>query len=113
MRKQNMDVLSTHLYTILEYCFFDNPKTKIIILDFIDFVLSSSKLRSYVEGKLLEYHTMNYKTKVNTIKHLLDAMFEEKKDKKGEEHYSMKIFSDCLSSKTTLVFSLFNCRLNE
>ena len=63
--------------------------------------------------ELLEYHTIAYQSKVEIIRHFLSGMFEEKKDKKEEDHYSIKIFSDCLSSKTNLVFSLFKCRLNE
>ena len=80
-------------------------------MNFVDFVMSSVKLRSFVEEKLQHYEDLAYPTKMKIIRHLLTEMFEDKKCSPDTVHYGMKQCMDKLSNKVALVFSLFTYRL--
>ena len=103
-----------HLSTILEYSFYEQD-SKVLVLDFIDYVVSSPKLSKYVLEKLEGYEALPYPSKMKILKYLLTAMFEEKNaggEREGQD-YGLKTYMDSLSNKVLLVFSLFNHRLQE
>ena len=57
--QDQLEMVHAHLATILEYSFYEQDSKK-LVLEFIDYVLSSSKLRKYVLEKLQDYDTMTY-----------------------------------------------------
>ena len=78
LNRESCEILEAHLPTLLEFCYFENSSLKKMTLEFVDFVISDGKLKSYVESKLPEYADMKYQSKVKIIKHLLSALFEHK-----------------------------------
>ena len=110
---QNLEILMEHLPSLIEACFFERDENKVMVLKFIDFVLDNPKIKSFVEKKLEEFPQLHYKSKVKILRDLLVQMFEKASEKNEEIPYSMKIYYDYLSSKCTLVYSLFNCHLKE
>ena len=108
--KDQVEMLKVHLATILEYSFYEVDSKK-LVLEFIDFVASSSKLRQFVLEKLKTYDTLNYQSKMKILRHLVNAMFEEKEMQKDGKDFGIKSLLEALSHKVLLVFSLFNHRL--
>ena len=105
MKKESVEILEAHLPSILECCFFENPTTRKISTDFIDYVLGDRKLEDYVREKLSDYSSLSYQMKIKVILHILASMFEKKEEGRGD--YQMKQYFDCLSRKVNLVYSLF------
>ena len=113
LNRESCEILEAHLPTLLEFCYFENSSLKKMTLEFVDFVISDGKLKSYVESKLPEYADMKYQSKVKIIKHLLSALFEHKNMNQEGQDFGMKKYFDCLSNKVNLVFSLFNLYLKS
>ena len=111
LNKESCEILVAHLATLLEFCYFENSALKKMTLDFVDFVVSDGKLKTYVESKLPEFDSMKYQSKVKIVKHLLSALFEQKNMNQEDQDFGMKKYYDCLSNKVNLVFSLFNLHL--
>ena len=111
--QEQLEMVHTNLATILEYSFFEKD-SKSLVLEFIDYVVSSPKLSQYVLEKLKGYEELGYQSKMKILRYLVTAMFEEKKSPENNgQDYGLKAFMDALSNKVILVFSLFNHRLLE
>ena len=65
MKKESVEILEAHLPSVLECCFFENPTTRKIITDFIDYVLADRKLEDYVREKLSDYPSLTYQMKIS------------------------------------------------
>ena len=113
MTLDNMDVLMTHLPSLIEACFYEREDGKIMVLKFIDFVLANPELKAFVEAKLVEFPNLHYKTKLKILRDLLVQMFDAAAEKKEEIIFPMKTYYDYLASRTGLVYSLLNCHLRE
>ena len=111
--KDQLEMVHAHLGTNLENSFYEQD-SKVLVLDFIEYVLSSSKLRQYVSEKLEIYETLTYSAKMKILKYLVASMFEERKPLKNEGNdYGQKTLMDSLSNKVILTFSLFNHRIKQ
>ena len=111
--KDQLEMVHAHLGTILEYSFYEQD-SKVLVLNFIEYVLSSPKLRQYVSEKLETYETLTYPAKMKILKYLVASMFEERKPLENEgSDYGQKTLMDSLSNKVILTFSLFNHRINQ
>ena len=62
LSKAQVDMIFCNLETILQYSYY-NQDSKKIVLQFIEFVLSKPKLKTFVEEKLKDYQEMNYQSK--------------------------------------------------
>ena len=108
--KDQTEILYHQLETLFEHSFYELD-SKEIVMNFVDFVMSKDKLRSFVEEKLEHYKDMAYPTKMKIIRHLVTEMFEDKRLGPDTEHFGMKRCMNALSNKVALVFSLFAYRL--
>ena len=67
--------------------------------------------------KIKSYETMTYLDKTKLIRHIVDQMFDERKNEeekgKEEKSYEMKTYFDALSNKVMLIYSLMNNRLKS
>ena len=109
--KEQHEILEDNLDRLLEYSFYEVDSKK-LVLEFIDYVESSQKLRQFVLEKLKNYEALSYQSKMKILRQLLTDMFEERNMEKAGDNYGLKTYMDALSNKSFLVFSLFNHRLN-
>ena len=113
LAKNQVEMLYCSMTTLLEYSYYEIDSKK-IIMNFVDFVMASSKLRAYVDEKLKDYENLAHPSKLKILRHLLTEMFDEKKElEKDCEHYGLKKSMDAVSNKISLIFSLFTYKLKE
>ena len=105
------DVLYYSLEKLLEYSFYEGPNSKPLVLDFVQFAMSDGKIRSWIEEKMKDAETIPYPTKLKMIRHVLTEMFETKKLDEGGETFVFKKYFDTLSTKVTLIFSLWTLQI--
>ena len=121
-----VEILQASLEPLMEHSYYEEDSKK-IVLEFINYVMSSKKLREFVAEKIKDYEQMNYQSKMKLIRDVLEKMFEEKKnveEKKNldaqkntdgqnqeERSYEMKKYFDALGNKIMLIYSLLNNRL--
>ena len=121
-----VEILQASLEPLMEHSYYEEDSKK-IVLEFINYVMSSKKLREFVAEKIKDYEQMNYQSKMKLIRDVLEKMFDEKKngeEKKNldaqkntdgqnqeERSYEMKQYFDALGNKIMLIYSLLNNRL--
>ena len=128
LSKDQVEMIHMNLSTILQYSYY-NQDSKKIVLEFIDYVLSKPKLKTFVQDQIKDYEGMTYQAKMKLIKDILIEMSHEKRDQDavktqstslqhqekegGDQSYTTKMFLDALANKVQLVFSLLNYHLKQ
>ena len=110
MDNDQVSILHSNLPTLLEYSYYETEPQK-YVSEFVDYAMSSSKMRDFLKEKLADYQSLTYQSKVKILKHLLKEMFDDKKRENAD--YAQKIFLDSCTNKVQLIFSLLNFRLKQ
>ena len=107
LKKSECEILHSQWATILEHSLFANSLNRRKVLEFADYALSNDTSRQYLEEKMAQYETLNFKAKIKMISHLLDQMFEAKGLDTEPEECNKKNYLDIFAGKTMLIFPLW------
>ena len=91
MDEDQLSILYSHLSTLLEFSYYEMDSKKYVI-EVVDYAVSSTKLRNFLNEKLADYESMTYQSKVKILKHLLNEMFDEQKKKKKMKTMALNFF---------------------
>ena len=112
LSKESCEILETHLATLLEFCYFENSALIMMTLEFVDFVVSDGKLRTYA----LLIFTVKVQRKY-CISHQITAFklhldYSSVNSKIEEKSYKTLIFSQpkyCYWINVKIIFK--NCKV--
>ena len=109
LKLDEIETLANELDTILHYTYLDSETNKQKVFEFVDYVSTEERHKSYLIEKMETYSVLRQADKIAIIEKMLTAFLDDK----GKEYdaYEYKMYLDLLRSKVDVLFSLLKNNL--